>query len=61
MLYFRSCLALSSHSFSGRFTSIAVDKQVETPDGKKFDVMFVGTGEGELILGSLDGKSIICK
>lgn len=34
-----------NYSYSGRFTSIAVDAQVRTPDGKAYDVLFVGTGK----------------
>ena len=31
------------------FTSIDVDAQVTTPDGSKFDVIFVGTSTGQLL------------
>jgi len=42
------------------FTSIAVDPQVATPDGSKFDVIFVGTSSGQLLkaVNSLAPKSI---
>jgi len=42
------------------FTSIAVDPQVSTPDGSKFDVIFVGTSSGQLLkaVNSLAPKSI---
>jgi hypothetical protein len=30
--------------FRYRFTKIAVDQQVRTPDGKAYDVLFIGTG-----------------
>jgi semaphorin 6 len=42
------------------FTSIAVDPQVSTPDGSKFDVIFVGTSNGQLLkaVNSLAPKSI---
>jgi len=41
------------------FTSIAVDPQVSTPDGSKFDVIFVGTSRGQLLkaVNSLAPKS----
>ncbi len=31
-------------SYSHRFTKIEVDPQVKTPDGKYYDVLFIGTG-----------------
>lgn len=31
-------------SNSHRFTKIEVDPQVKTPDGKYYDVLFIGTG-----------------
>jgi hypothetical protein len=31
--------------FSYRFTEIAVDPQIKTPDGKTYDVLFIGTGK----------------
>lgn len=33
-----------SLTFRYRFTKIAVDQQVRTPDGKAYDVLFIGTG-----------------
>jgi semaphorin 6 len=43
------------------FTSIDVDAQVTTPDGSKFDVIFVGTSTGQLLkaVNSLSPKSRI--
>ena len=43
------------------FTSIDVDAQVTTPDGSKFDVIFVGTTSGQLLkaVNSLSPKSRI--
>uniref|UniRef100_A0A6A7FXT6 Semaphorin-1A n=3 Tax=Hirondellea gigas TaxID=1518452 RepID=A0A6A7FXT6_9CRUS len=35
--------------YSGRFSSIAVDPQVYTPDGKNYDVLFIGTEDGKVI------------
>lgn len=39
----------TSFHYSGRFTSIAVDAQVRTPDGKSYDVLFIGTDDGKVI------------
>ncbi|XP_042210654.1 semaphorin-1A-like isoform X2 [Homarus americanus] len=39
----------TSFHYSGRFTSIAVDPQVRTPDGKAYDVLFIGTDDGKVI------------
>ncbi|XP_065333543.1 semaphorin-1A-like isoform X3 [Cloeon dipterum] len=36
-------------SMQYRFTQIAVDAQVETADGKKYDVLFLGTDNGKVI------------
>ncbi|XP_063238895.1 semaphorin-1A-like isoform X3 [Bacillus rossius redtenbacheri] len=36
-------------SLQYRFTKIAVDPQVRTPDGKAFDVLFIGTDDGKVI------------
>ncbi|UXI16189.1 Protein PAT1-like protein [Sarcoptes scabiei] len=36
-------------SFNSRFTSIAVDPQIETASGKTFDVLFIGTNNGTVI------------
>ena len=30
--------------YSHRFTKIEVDPQVKTPEGKYYDVLFIGTG-----------------
>lgn len=45
--------------FNMAFTSIAVDAQISTPDGSKFDVIFVGTSTGQLLkaVNSLSPKS----
>ncbi|XP_069678504.1 semaphorin-1A isoform X3 [Periplaneta americana] len=36
-------------SLQYRFTKIAVDQQVKTPDGKAYDVLFIGTDDGKVI------------
>ncbi|XP_049832659.1 semaphorin-1A isoform X4 [Schistocerca gregaria] len=36
-------------SLQYRFTKIAVDQQVRTPDGKAYDVLFIGTDDGKVI------------
>ncbi|GLH01245.1 Semaphorin-1A [Gryllus bimaculatus] len=36
-------------SLQYRFTKIAVDQQVRTPDGKSYDVLFIGTDDGKVI------------
>ena len=36
-------------SFRMRFTSIAVDRQIETATGKTYDVLFIGTDNGRVI------------
>ncbi|KAF4531834.1 hypothetical protein B566_EDAN000860 [Ephemera danica] len=36
-------------SMQYRFTKIAVDSQVRTPDGKAYDVLFIGTDNGKVI------------
>lgn len=35
---------LFSFLYSHRFTKIEVDPQVKTPEGKYYDVLFIGTG-----------------
>ncbi|KAK7083551.1 Sema domain, partial [Halocaridina rubra] len=45
----RPILISTSFHYSGRFTSIAVDSQVRTPDGKAYDVLFIGTDDGKVI------------
>ena len=35
--------------FNTGFTSISVDGQVATPDGSRFDVLYVGTSTGHLL------------
>jgi semaphorin 6 len=40
---------LVSISLQYRFTTIAVDEQVRTPDGKAYDVLFIGTDDGKVI------------
>lgn len=42
--------------FKYRYTHIAVDPQVETANGKKFDVLFIGTDNGKVIK-ALNGGS----
>lgn len=42
-------LISTSFQYSGRFTSIEVDPQVRTPDGKNYDVLFVGTDDGKVL------------
>lgn len=42
-------LISTSFHYSGRFTSIAVDQQVKTPDNKYYDVLFIGTDDGKVI------------
>ncbi|XP_076053695.1 semaphorin 1a [Oratosquilla oratoria] len=42
-------LIRTSFHYSGRFTSIAVDQQVRTPDGKTYDVLFIGTDDGKVV------------
>lgn len=32
-----------------RFTMIAVDPQVQTPDGRAYDVLFIGTDDGKVV------------
>ena len=46
--------------FNTGFTSISVDAQVMTPDGSKFDVLYVGTSTGQLLkaVNSLSPKSV---
>jgi hypothetical protein len=39
-----ACIQIISLTFRYRFTKIAVDQQVRTPDGKAYDVLFIGTG-----------------
>ncbi|XP_075587868.1 semaphorin-1A isoform X2 [Dermatophagoides farinae] len=36
-------------SFQSRFTSIAVDPQIETASGKTYDVLFIGTSNGTVL------------
>uniref|UniRef100_T1IUH4 Semaphorin-1A n=1 Tax=Strigamia maritima TaxID=126957 RepID=T1IUH4_STRMM len=36
-------------SLKSRFTQIAVDPQVKTPDGKTYDVLFIGTNSGKVL------------
>ncbi|XP_067003213.2 semaphorin-1A isoform X3 [Anabrus simplex] len=36
-------------SLQYRFTKVAVDQQVKTPDGKAYDVLFIGTDDGKVI------------
>uniref|UniRef100_T1JFQ1 Semaphorin-1A n=1 Tax=Strigamia maritima TaxID=126957 RepID=T1JFQ1_STRMM len=36
-------------SLKSRFTQIAVDPQVKTPDGKTYDVLFIGTDSGKVL------------
>ncbi|XP_064109878.1 semaphorin-1A-like isoform X1 [Macrobrachium nipponense] len=45
----RPILISTSFHYSGRFTSIAVDPQVRTPDSKAYDVLFIGTDDGKVI------------
>ncbi|XP_054715687.1 semaphorin-1A-like [Uloborus diversus] len=42
--------------FKYRYTHIAVDPQIETANGKKFDVLFIGTDNGKVIK-ALNGGS----
>ena len=46
--------------FNTGFTSISVDAQVMTPDGSKFDVLYVGTSKGQLLkaVNALSPKSV---
>ena len=46
--------------FNTGFTSISVAAQVMTPDGSKFDVLYVGTDTGQLLkaVNSLSPKSV---
>ena len=46
--------------FNTGFTSISVAAQVMTPDGSKFDVLYVGTSTGQLLkaVNSLSPKSV---
>ncbi|KAK4297403.1 hypothetical protein Pmani_030179 [Petrolisthes manimaculis] len=42
-------LISTSFHYSGRFTAIAVDPQVQTPQNKYFDVLYIGTDDGKVI------------
>lgn len=53
------CVFLFS-SYSGRFTAIAVDPQVQTPQNKYYDVLYIGTGQSNPIVGINFKKVRVC-